>query len=202
MPDFRPDILTRLLQLERELSALKSRSIDLPDRPALLGHGRQPRLAKTVAGGETYPSEGANVYWIKFIDGDYTESPGHQTLTATERQATAIAKVFNLSERYIPENTVVPVFWDRGHWWTWIDRPGKARWIAFTVGTGGLATTQASKSVAIDAFWDGSDPGSPLTVYNMEASAQYVFSGGSTHKGYACYDPESDIYRIVQMECP
>src|SRR5574340_213035 len=120
MPDFPADLKTRVLALERELASLSRRAVDLPDRPALAGAKRQPRLAKTVAGGGTYPARTANptVYWIVFLDAEYPDAVGNQTLTKVERQSTAIAKCYSLSKTYLPENTVIWVFFDHGHWWT------------------------------------------------------------------------------------
>jgi hypothetical protein len=54
----------------------------------------------------------------------------------------------------------------------------------------------------VAASWDGPSPGSTVTVYNLPASTNYVFSGASGNKGLATYDDTGDKYWIVQMECP
>jgi hypothetical protein len=77
-----------------------------------------------------------------------------------------------------------------------------AKWIRFTL-PGALATTDSSKaSCTVDGYWDGPNPGSTVTVYNLPASSNYLFSGASGHKGLATYDNLNAKYWIVQMECP
>lgn len=66
-----------------------------------------------------------------------------------------------------------------------------------------LATTDASKaSCTVNSYWGGASPGSTITVYNMVASSNYVFSGASGHKGLAVYDSTNAKFWIIQMECP
>lgn len=77
----------------------------------------------------------------------------------------------------------------------------KARFIRFTLPSA-LAKTDASKaSCTVDGYWDGSNPGATVTVYNLPASTNYIFSGASGKKGLAVYDETSDHYVITQMEC-
>lgn len=65
-----------------------------------------------------------------------------------------------------------------------------------------LATTDASKaSCTVSTYWNGDDPGGTITVYNMPASSNYMFSGASGAYGVAVYDLVQDIYRILQLQC-
>jgi hypothetical protein len=85
-----------------------------------------------------------------------------------------------------------------------LTRPGKgqAGFVRFTL-PGALATTDASKaSCTVDGYWGGGDPGTTITVYNLPASANYIFSGASGNKGLASYDVANDKYWIIQMQCP
>lgn len=76
----------------------------------------------------------------------------------------------------------------------------KARWIHFTLPSR-LAPTDASKaSCTVVDYWDGSDPGSTVTVYNIAASSAYLYWGPSGGKGLACYDAEEDKYKCVKVE--
>lgn len=77
----------------------------------------------------------------------------------------------------------------------------KAKWILFTL-VGTLTTSSASQSsVTVSDYWQGSDPGSTVTLYNVPASSNYIFSGSSGAKGLACYDDIEQKYKIVQIEC-
>jgi hypothetical protein len=78
----------------------------------------------------------------------------------------------------------------------------KATHILFTL-PGALAVTDATKaSCTVNDYWGGSDPGATVTLHNMPASTNYVFSGASGNKGMATYDDGADRYVIQQMECP
>lgn len=77
--------------------------------------------------------------------------------------------------------------------------PGKIR---FTLPSA-LATTDASKaSCTVDSVITGGSPGSTVTVYNMPASSDYVFSGASGNKGKAEWDEANQRFEIYQLECP
>ena len=123
--------------------------------------------------------------WAQPIDGDST-----RLSSATSGPARIVAKESSGTTR----RAIVLLGDGRGN--------PKAQWIYFTL-PGALATTDASKaSCTVNDFWQGSDPGSTVTVYNAPASTNYIFSGASGNKGMACYDDIEDKYRIVQMECP
>lgn len=77
-----------------------------------------------------------------------------------------------------------------------------ARWVEFVL-TSALATTDASKSGCnVNAYWDGTQPGSTVIVHNMPSrTGNYVFSGVAGSHGYAVWDDILNRYRIVQLEC-
>lgn len=75
-------------------------------------------------------------------------------------------------------------------------------WARFTLPSA-LATTDASKaSCTVDDYWGGSSPGATITVYNLPASSNYIFSGASGNKGLATYDDLDNKWWIVQLQCP
>lgn len=116
MSDVTPPLLNRLTTLETELRAAQ-RSLDGIRRvrePALI-LPEQPRLAVTCdpASG-SYPTSNANVFPIKFVDGDFTATTGQRTLNKTNRQAAAAVQALFPSGNWIPKDTVVSVYQCRG----------------------------------------------------------------------------------------
>lgn len=83
-----------------------------------------------------------------------------------------------------------------------VDRATPARWVEFVL-TSNLVITDASKSNCnVNAYWDGTPPGSTVIVYNMPSRiGNYVFSGVSGAHGYAVWDDILSRYKIVQIEC-
>lgn len=78
----------------------------------------------------------------------------------------------------------------------------KAAWVRFRL-VNTLTVTDVSQSVCVvDDFWGGRNPGTTVTVYNLPASVNHVFSGATGAKGLATYDDIDDKYWIVQMQCP
>ena len=66
-----------------------------------------------------------------------------------------------------------------------------------------LAKTDASKAACtVDYFFGGKDPGPTITVYNLPASANYIFAAASGHKGLAVFDTTGSKFWIIQLECP
>lgn len=65
-----------------------------------------------------------------------------------------------------------------------------------------FATTDASKAACtVDDYWGGTNPGATVTVYNLPASTNYMFSGFTGGKGLAVYDEIDAKYWIIQLEC-
>lgn len=66
-----------------------------------------------------------------------------------------------------------------------------------------LLTTEESKALCtVDDYWGGGDPGATVTVYNLPASTNYMFSGSSGNKGLATWDDLGAKWFIIQLECP
>lgn len=78
----------------------------------------------------------------------------------------------------------------------------KAKWIKFTLASALTTGTASVANCTVNSYWGGFDPGATVTVYNLEASANYIFSGATGHKGIATYDDVTDHYVIVNLECP
>lgn len=104
--------------LEREVQDLR-RSLDrMTVRNPSTAPVKNSRLARTVNGGTSYPSSG-NTFYIEFLDGSYTKSPGNQTPTLAARQSVNFAVCQNLASTLPSEGTKLHVFEWRGYWWTY-----------------------------------------------------------------------------------
>lgn len=93
---------------------------------------------------------------------------------------------------------------DSGRWEiTAMQQP--ARWIRFTL-TAAMYYTSDSGNAAVADYWDGCDPDpadAGLMVDNCPAAGdRFLFAGAAGATGLACYNPDDDRYRIVQLECP
>lgn len=51
-------------------------------------------------------------------------------------------------------------------------------------------------------FWQGTDPGTTITVQNNPISVNFQFEGDTGGVGLASYDEIDDKYRMHQLECP
>jgi hypothetical protein len=79
----------------------------------------------------------------------------------------------------------------------------KANWIRFALSANGLTTDDASVSgCEVLDWWDGFDPGSTVTVHNLQLETALLFEGAAGAVGLAFYDPLTDTYHIAQLECP
>ena len=127
---------------------------------------------------------------------------GDRTVTGHEA-ATPNIEVYNFLGKDIPSGTSVYAWFNFESERWYVNLPsGKAKWIRFSL-DGALLTTDASQaSCQVEDFWQGSTPGATVTVWNMTASANYVFEGDAGDMGLATLDDIDDKYRIVQMECP
>lgn len=88
----------------------------------------------------------------------------------------------------------------------WVGVPiitgGTTLFVFFTL-SGALTTSTSSVSgCTVNRYFGGANPGATITVSNVPASSNYIFSGASGHKGIAVYDERSGNYWIIQMECP
>lgn len=76
-----------------------------------------------------------------------------------------------------------------------------ARFVRFALPSA-LATTDASKAACtVDDYWGGTSPGATVTVYNLPASTDYMFSGLTGNKGVAVYDEIDSKWWIIQLQC-
>ena len=101
-------LLRRVEQLEARLARQR--------QPARHGIPRNPRPCVTHDGGETYPTEagGTFCFWIKFVDGSFTETVGAQSATDTNRQVDAKFKALG---KWVAEGTKCWAVFDKGQWW-------------------------------------------------------------------------------------
>lgn len=80
-----------------------------------------------------------------------------------------------------------------------------ARWIRFQLSEA-MGYSDGSATAEVLDYWDGSDPDPEeegvVAVNCAVSETQYLFGGDVGAIGLACYDPEADQYRIVQLECP
>ena len=72
--------------------------------------------------------------------------------------------------------------------------------------SGTLATSNATATAVVDAYHNGPSPTGTVTIANMAASSNYIFSGANGHKGWATLTSYSSgsgnaTYTIRQMEC-
>jgi hypothetical protein len=77
-------------KIENELSALRRRVDQIPDRLPTGTTWRQLRPARVVADAGAFPAphaSGTLVYPIVFLDGTYTKTAGAQTIAWTPRAA-------------------------------------------------------------------------------------------------------------------
>ena len=79
----------------------------------------------------------------------------------------------------------------------------KALFITFKLDAA-LATSDAEKAATVLEYSVGPDPGSTVTVVNLEThtSGVYVFEGDINDTGVARLDSNTGKYRITNMECP
>jgi len=113
----------------------------------------------------------------------------------------------NVTDKAIEIETRVTLYYDRqeNQWYCFPHEAGQARWIRFQLSEA-MGYTDGSADASVLNFWDGSDPDPEeegVVVVNCAVSGQnYLFGGDEGAIGLACYDPENDQYRIVQLECP
>ena len=93
--------------------------------------------------------------------------------------------------------------WDRGVWEI-VSMQWQARWIEFVVdNASGFDTTDASVAVSDATYHDGYTPNDDVViVYNKKTNGAFMFVGVDDVEGMALYDPVTDKYTIVQIDCP
>lgn len=82
-----------------------------------------------------------------------------------------------------------------------ISLAGQVGFARFSLATA-LATSQTSvTSCTVDGSWGSPAAGTRITVHNLPASVNFIFSGASGNKGLAVYDPSTNKWWIVQLQC-
>lgn len=82
--------------------------------------------------------------------------------------------------------------------------PNKARFVVFSLPSGGLTTSESAKTgcVVIQAI-DGYSPGTTVTVKNkLTSGVNYQYYGDEGAVGQAYLNPVTNEYHIFDLECP
>lgn len=109
---------------------------------------------------------------------------------------------YNRSGQKVPQDKFCTLTRVDGQWYVTGKSGSNAAWIRFTLPSA-LTTSQASKaSCTVDDYWGGDDPGATVTVYNPDASSNYIFAGPNGGKGLATWDDIDEKYWILNLECP
>lgn len=125
MNPFKGGFFDRLADLELEVARLRSLTGQLPARTGAGAAGRQTRLAVTCPDPSTslYPEPPANTFWIKLLDGSFTETTGEHTPDTTPRTAQGKFLCHNLTGAFIPNETTIEVTEHNGQFWCEVFRP-------------------------------------------------------------------------------
>jgi len=73
--------------------------------------------------------------------------------------------------------------------------------LRFSLATTINTTTTSATSCTVDSLFWGNNPGSFVTLHNLPASVNFMFSGVSGKKGVAAYDRNATKWYIIQLEC-
>lgn len=109
----------RLRELEDTVARISAHVASVSARPADVPTGVSVRIARTYDNG-SYPGTG-DTFPATFVDATFTEAGGTQTPSVTERNTANVVFIHNTHSSYIPVNTLVPVTYVNGRWWTWKD---------------------------------------------------------------------------------
>lgn len=160
----------------------------------------QVRLARTIAGGETYPTVPARTYAIRFIDGATMPAEGSSTeITWSDRCETYQALAYSLlGPVLLPEDSVVAVA-RYGEKWFILSVEPPARMICGTLG-GALTATTASQTISSPVAMDGGVlPTGTITGYNVYTSKG--FAGPSGGRCVAAWNAATGHYEFIDVEC-
>lgn len=157
-------VIARLVKRIERLEGKAESSL----RRGAVRHQRQTRLAMTKAAeGLSYPTEGSapSTYPFVFLDGEYERVQGPGSLVKRERQSHGDALLHNLAHpTYIPENTLLSVFWEYGldgeKYWFAIYRTNTAG------GSGGTDTFAVVVQGALTADMSGSTPRAAAATFD------------------------------------
>lgn len=117
----KPSDKDRIATLEAELQSLRDAIERTQSRLDSAENAPQMRLAKTISkdddpGTNPYPSGSADTFYMKLIEGEFTEEEGVQALTQNARASGHSGVVRTVPPRFIDSGTVIPVFRYGGRW--------------------------------------------------------------------------------------
>lgn len=198
----RGNVEDRLADLEAALAALRvdARSSAIASRGAEAP--RAVRWARTVLDPATftYPAAGTtpNTYPIIFLDGTYTQTVGQQTPTWTNRQATGKSVVHNVAsglDAYIPITSIIPVWNDRGRWWTDWPSPNVFHVTVGTTipsGVSGSITLPNGRVVTATNWGPDAINGDKAVVWRTHTDGAWYFIKGGSTVVVGPYDTQKD----------
>lgn len=191
----------RIAALENQVRGLNDVIRQLNQKLARGGDPRNPRLARTVAFSSSYPTrqQGYNVYWIRFCDVTHDATvPAIKVLDVTERSSgDPVTLACNIQpDPYVPEDSLVAVFWDNGKWWFDYTTPMFRGRLTETLTAGGSADVQPQQDDGAGGYEDA--PGDPVTVYDDVSTSMTGVSGDIC---LVHWDRNSQKYWFVQKEC-
>ena len=114
------DLASRVEMLEDSIARLQRHASVFETNPTSVPSAGV-KIARTVAGPETYPT-GGNTFYIQFMDGSFTRALG-QTSALYEQRSASTFMCYNISEELPPEDTEIAVFGRNGYWWTYWAAP-------------------------------------------------------------------------------
>ena len=115
------DLASRIELLEDTIARLQRHTPTSETNPTSMPSAGV-KIARTVAGPETYPTDG-NTFYIQFMDGSFEPALGETSALYQQRSANTYM-CYNISEELVPENTEIAVFNRNGYWWTyWASAP-------------------------------------------------------------------------------
>ena len=112
--------------------------------------------------------------------------------------------VYNIGTSAIAANSWISVARDKFGYWIAqaIGDALQAKWIRFTLKTAIDDGTELVANCEVEHYWQGSSPGTAVTVYNIPVSPSgYMFTAAKANVGLASYDYANNKYWIVQLEC-
>lgn len=188
--------------LDRQVAAILARVAQLEGQPVSAGAPLQVRLAVTRpdpgGGGYPLPATNPNAYWLRFVDGTFTEAQGTQAITRYDRSAnpSVVARNVNGSTAFVPQDTLVLAVRHSGRWW-------------FSYGAGGMNLYPAQldadlprggSAAATIMLWNAGF--GVLQAVGAAITAVDVCKSGPAQQEDVCYvvlNPDSQRYEIVEL---
>jgi hypothetical protein len=199
---------TRIEVLERQVEMLL--------REAAIRPVRTPSARPTYHGfwaitcapeGDSYPSAGANTYYVKIVEAAFSPSDndGATTRTLTERSSEGLFVARNAGPAYVPEGTLVRIECSRV-------RGAKAQWW-FHFGADGTTPLRFRLTTSMSVFgtangrrqkWDGAayvDDGDFPDTVTLVDYAGVASSGDVNDKCFSvAMADRPDVYEVVEIQ--